>query len=164
MTEGFFSFPLYSEGKAEKTAVMKHEKLGFSKSSIFINHVLKIMHMQEDVKVWLEQAKADLKAAEKNIDINELKVAAFLSQQATEKALKALYIKKFKKLLKTHDLVLLARKMDMPEDLINKCKNLSPAYIYTRYPDAIEIRELGDVISELITHAKEVLQWVEKRL
>jgi HEPN domain-containing protein len=37
-------------------------------------------------------------------------VAAFFAQQAAEKALKAVYIKNFGKLIKTHDLFLIGKK------------------------------------------------------
>jgi HEPN domain-containing protein len=48
--------------------------------------------MREEVSNWWKQALKNLESASKNLEINEYYVTAFLSQQATEKVLKALYI------------------------------------------------------------------------
>ena len=44
------------------------------------------------------------------------------------------------------------------------CKELSPAYTYSRYPDVPEIVEIMEVSRNLLQYAKEVLNWVERRL
>ena len=56
------------------------------------------MKLREEAKNWWIQAKNDPDAANKNLEMKLYYVAAFLSQQATETALKALYIAKKKAL------------------------------------------------------------------
>ncbi|MBI3026518.1 HEPN domain-containing protein [Candidatus Woesearchaeota archaeon] len=59
--------------------------------------------MKEEVKRWMSQALADLNAAKKNIQIKIYYLSVQCSHQAAEKALKALFIKKFNKIPeKTH--------------------------------------------------------------
>ncbi len=120
--------------------------------------------MREDVQKWWEIAKRDLKAAEYNFNGQFFEEALFLSQQSAEKALKALYISRLGHLKRTHDLVLLAKKLDLPDHLIDFCKELSPAYTYSRYPDVPEIVEIREVSRNLLQYAKEVLNWVERML
>lgn len=120
--------------------------------------------VREDVQKWWEKAKRDLKAAEYNFNGYFFEEALFLSQQSAEKALKALYISRFGHLKKTHDLVLLAKKLDLPDHLIDFCKELGPAYTYSRYPDVPEIKEIKEVSKNLLQYAKEVLNWVERML
>ena len=99
--------------------------------------------MREEYLNWWKQAKADLETAEFNADGKRFEAAAFFSQQAVEKGLKALYIKKFGELLKTHDLVLLGKKVGLPTELLELCKSITPAYIYTRHPDVESIKDMG---------------------
>ncbi|MBI3413376.1 MAG: HEPN domain-containing protein [Candidatus Aenigmarchaeota archaeon] len=62
----------------------------------------------EEVLKWLAKAGKDLAAAKITKKQNLFDVAAFLSHQAAEKALKALYILKFNRLWKIHNLEKLA--------------------------------------------------------
>ena len=78
--------------------------------------------------------------------------------------MKALYIKRFKKLKKIHDLFILATELNLPNDLVDLCKELSPAYIYTRYPDVIEIKDIEDMSEDLINYSEEIIEWIEKRV
>src|SRR3989338_222150 len=91
--------------------------------------------MKEDYLRWLERARRDLHAALFNFRGSEFETAAFLCKQTAEKALKAVYIKKHEKLIKIHDLVALSREVSAPAYLIDYCKELSPVYAYSRYPD-----------------------------
>jgi HEPN domain-containing protein len=50
--------------------------------------------MRKEVEDWLEQARAELKAAKDNLKTSNFFVPAFLSQQCAEKSLKAYYIAK----------------------------------------------------------------------
>ena len=50
--------------------------------------------MRKEVEEWWKQALKDLDSAEKNLNIEEFYLTAFLCQQSVEKALKALYILK----------------------------------------------------------------------
>lgn len=120
--------------------------------------------MREEIKKWMEKAEHDLNTAKTNFHERIYDAAAFYSQQSAEKALKALCIKTLGEVVKTHDLVFLSRKLDLPDELKIACKELSPAYTYTRYPDVIEIETLDEVSEKLIGYAKEVLEWVKKKI
>jgi len=90
-------------------------------------------------------------------------VAAFLCQQSVEKGLKALYIKKYQKLLKIHDLVELAKKIGAEFEVLDLCSKLNPAYIETRYPDVPKSYNKEN-IKELLKDAEKVLKWIKKSL
>jgi len=122
--------------------------------------------MKEEIKRWLEKAKSDFKQAKDNVHIENYDLASFLSQQATEKALKAYQLKKEKKFSKTHDILFLARRLGLPDGLIEKCDKLNPVYIETRYPDASGQFEdfTKEESLEDILIAEEVLEWIEKNL
>ncbi len=124
--------------------------------------------MREEMNIWWELALDDLDTAKKNIIIEKYHVASLYAQQATEKALKALYIQTFKELKKTHDLVFLANKLNVPEQYKNICKKLDPVYLPTRYPDVSGklpkiLFDKSDAIG-FIKIAEEVLQWVKTQL
>jgi len=84
--------------------------------------------MREEIRNWIEQAKRDLKSAENSLKSEDYYLCAFMCQQAAEKGLKALIIKKEKKLIKMHDLVILGRKIGLPENLLLNCEKLSKVY------------------------------------
>jgi len=123
--------------------------------------------MKEDIRLWLRQAEDDLKAAEKNLGIEVYYMASFLAQQCAEKALKALYIKKFKELLRVHDLVYLAKKVEAPESVSEDCRFLSKVYIESRYPDEqyppSELFKKKDA-EKAISYANGVLKWVKTEI
>ena len=79
----------------------------------------------KEFEIWMQKAEEELETAKYNFKGNQFSASLFFSQQAAEKALKALYIKINKELLKTHDLALLARKVDAPKDIGALCKSLS---------------------------------------
>ena len=56
----------------------------------------------KEVREWIKKAERDLSNAEYNLQGKRFEVTAFLAHQAAEKALKALYILRFKRLWKTH--------------------------------------------------------------
>ena len=113
--------------------------------------------------LWLKQAEEDLGVARYNFKGGKTKAGLFFLQQSAEKALKALYIKKFKKLIKTHDLVLLSRDLKAPEEIINFCKQLTPLYQFTRYPDVTPVENLNELSTKLINYTEEILKWVKKK-
>lgn len=87
------------------------------------------------MKMWLKFAERDLRSARKNYEIWEYHVSVFLAQQAVEKALKALHIKKTGDFPKIHDLTRLARMIDAPNEIVRLCAEITPAYTATRHPD-----------------------------
>jgi len=96
--------------------------------------------MQEKTKGWLEYSKRDLAAA-KGLSKDEYvaNVACYLSQQAAEKAIKAVAEEHDLDVPKVHDLIFLYKfikkntgtKLNLDEDRLRK---LSTVYINARYP------------------------------
>jgi len=113
---------------------------------------------------WYKKAEDDLDVAKYNLKGNKIEAGLFFLQQSSEKALKSLYIKKFKKLIRTHDLVLIAREVKAPEEIISLCKQLTPLYQFTRYPDASPIDNLNELSTKLTNYTEEILKWVKKKL
>lgn len=46
--------------------------------------------------------------------------------------------------------------LKLPEKLVNYCKELGPAYTYTRYPDVVEIEDIDKTAEKLLAYAREV--------
>ena len=125
--------------------------------------------LREEINLWWKQALKDLEAAEINLRNKIYYVAAFLSQQAVEKALKALFIKKLKKSPgSTHSLIYLGKEVNIPDNLIENLRKLTPDFVISRYPDITQTLpyELYDekTAKEKIELAREVLKWIEKQL
>ena len=125
--------------------------------------------MREEVYNWWEQSLKDLESAKKNLSIESYYVTAFLSQQAAEKALKALYIYKLKDSPgKTHSLLRLGREVGIPSEFYHGLRKLNPDFILTRYPDVADgvPYELYDekIAIDKLKLAEEVLEWVKKEL
>lgn len=124
--------------------------------------------MQKEVSQWWRQAERDILSAEHSLSSGDFYIAAFLSQQAAEKALKALYLQEKKELLKTHNISRLAKALDLSDILLKKIAMLEPVYQETRYPDvsakipADEFEEKD--AQEFVNIAHEVLIWIQKRI
>lgn len=119
--------------------------------------------MREEINNWQEQAEKDLRAAKNSLSSGDYEWAGFQAHQATEKTLKALYIRKFNKLLKTHDLVLLARKVGSPQSIILLCSKINPSYLDTRYPDIPKSYSETEA-KEIVDLAEEVIKWIKSNL
>ncbi|RJP79690.1 MAG: HEPN domain-containing protein [Candidatus Zixiibacteriota bacterium] len=96
--------------------------------------------MNKVARKWLRQALHDLEMAQKNIPIQGYDVAAFLSHQAVEKLLKAVYALRDRKVPKTHHIDELARGLGLQDELIHVMMELTIDYTFSRYPD------VGDLI------------------
>jgi len=94
--------------------------------------------MNEEVKKWAGKAKSDLKHAKSSLKNKDFDWAQVASQQAAEKALKAVCLHKEVGLIKVHDLTILARKVSAPNEILEKCGLLNPFYTASRYPDVEE--------------------------
>ena len=124
--------------------------------------------MIKEAENWWRQAKDDLEKAEDNFEGNHLDGAAFFAQQSIEKALKALLINNKGSFPKIHDTVALSRMANAPDEVVEKCKAITPYYTETRYPDfsekipaeAFSKEEIEDVIKL----SKEILKWAKKSL
>ncbi len=80
-----------------------------------------------------------------------------------KKGLKALYIKKYKKLFKIHDLVKLAKKVGADVEILDICAELNPVYIETRYPDVPTSYSKVD-IKKLLKDTEKALIWIKTNL
>jgi len=120
--------------------------------------------MKKEVKRWFEQAKKDFDTAKYNLEGGETDAGIFFLQQSAEKSLKALYIKKFDKLLRTHDLILLSKKIGAPKKILEYCKKLNPAYQYTRYPDVPAVENLANMTDDFVNYVEEILEWIKKNI
>jgi len=116
-----------------------------------------------EAEEWWGKAKKDLETADYNLKGNMLDAAAFFAQQAAEKALKSLQIKKLGKFEKVHDLVLLAKSIDAPGKIIKLSEMIAPFYTITRYPD-VEISYDKKKVSSIIEASEEVVKWVKEEL
>ena len=124
--------------------------------------------MQEEIKNWWKQAEADLNSSENSLKSRDFYVSAFMSQQAVEKALKALMLKEKAMLEKTHNISKLAKLLGLPNNLLIKIATLEPVYQETRYPDVSskipsEEFEEKDAV-EFFNIATEVIEWIRKRI
>ena len=118
----------------------------------------------EETKEWLKKAKRDLDSAKYNYKGKKYDVSAFLLQQCVEKSLKTVYIKKFKSLLKIHDIVMIGRKIDLPEDLLKECESLNSVYLESRYPDVPYSDYKKEEIEFYIKTAQKILKWTKKNI
>lgn len=120
--------------------------------------------MKKEAENWIMQAKNDLKASTHSFQSEDYGWACFQVQQAVEKGLKAILISKENNLIKTHDLIFLGQKVQLPEAFVAVCKELSGIYLYIRYPDAAEVKDIKGKALRYISIAEEILQWVQTQL
>jgi len=95
-------------------------------------------------------------------------MSVFASQQAVEKALKALCLYKLREFPKGHSIIYLAKKVNIPENMLSGIRDLNPEYLSTRYPDmAAGIpAELYDesIAARHLKTAEQVIEWVKKQI
>ncbi len=124
--------------------------------------------MREEIaNTWI-QAQEDMKTAKVLLEAERFYASVFFSQQAAEKALKALYMHLKRELPKTHNVVALARELDASETVMEAARELAPDYVVTRYANAAHgvPAEMYSKQSaqEHLRYAEEVLEWTRKRL
>jgi HEPN domain-containing protein len=125
--------------------------------------------VREEARRWWTLAGDDLTAARHAAAAGDHYVAAFYSEQAAEKALRALWITRRRQLApRTHDLTELASGVDVPADFETRLLLLNPAYVNTRYPDAangVPSRIYNDEIAgNLMRYAEEIMDWCRSEL
>jgi len=124
--------------------------------------------MREEVKNWFKQAEADLRSAKNSKNCYDYYMSVFASQQAAEKALKALCLSKLKEFPKGHSIIYLAQKVDVPKHMLSGIRDLNPEYLITRYPDmaAGVPAELYDdnIAARHLKTAEEVVEWVRGQI
>jgi HEPN domain-containing protein len=126
----------------------------------------------ERSKDWLRQAEADLAAARHARAGGHHEWAAFGSQQAAEKALKALYQKLH---LDAWGHVLTDLLGQLPEDmrsdgaLVDAAKALDKHYIPTRYPNGFERGAPADFYTateadRALADAERIIDWCRRQI
>ncbi len=116
----------------------------------------------EEAKKWMQKAEEEFMAAEINFDQKLYEVSAFLSHQSAEKALKAVYVLKFKRLWKIHDLFTLGEKVGATKDILDLCEKLNPHYIATRYPTEEDYTE--EMAKEALEISKKLIIWSKAKM
>ena len=115
---------------------------------------------------WMDQAKGDLDHARNDLEDGFYEWACFSTQQAADKAVKAVF-QALGQEAWGHSVADLWRELDkshsLPEDLIDVALELDKAYIPTRYPNAHpsgspRTRYTRTEATRLIEHAERILQ------
>lgn len=124
--------------------------------------------MREEIANTWTQAQEDMKTAVVLLQTKRFYASVFFSQQAAEKALKALHMHLKRELPRTHNLVVLARELDAPEPVMEAARELAPDTVITRYTNAAHgvPAEMYSQRSaqEHLNYAEEVLEWTRKHL
>ena len=124
--------------------------------------------MRKEIIDWFRQAENDLYKAEILFAGEAFDGAVFFYHQAVEKALKALFLLKFRETPSGHSILLLAKKLNVPKELIPGIKELNTEYLTTRYPDIAQGPpfELYDknIASRHRELAKKVIKWVKSKI
>jgi len=120
--------------------------------------------MREEVKRWIEKAEKDLDAAEYLFKGKKYEECSLFCQQSVEKALKSVLLNRTNKIIRIHDLKVLASKVNLPKELMGLCEELTSIYLITRYPDSPNFRNNSEEANKYIIFAKEILKWAEKNM
>ncbi len=118
---------------------------------------------------WMDQARGDLEHAKHDLEHGFYDWACFSSQQAAEKAVKAVFQKLGAEAWghSVADLLTeLSHRYTVPEELINGALELDKAYIPTRYPNAHPSgspreRYIRDEAARLIGYAEQIITFCE---
>ena len=84
------------------------------------------------------QARADYAAAVTLYDAGVYYASVFFSQQAAEKALRAVNIRKLQKMPRGHNLIQMANVLDAPLEIMNAAAELNPEFLASRNPESSE--------------------------
>jgi HEPN domain-containing protein len=90
---------------------------------------------------WFRQAEADLKHAMNSMEVGDYEWSCFSAQQASEKAVKSVYIKMGMEAWGHTVSVLLGSlkpRLKVPSSILESAKGLDKHYIPTRYPNGFD--------------------------
>jgi HEPN domain-containing protein len=124
--------------------------------------------LRREIQNWIDQSNDDFDGALFNYEGGKYYIAAFLCQQAVEKALKALFLDEKKgEVPQSHSLIYLATNTSVPDKFLSFLRELTPKYVDTRYPDASV--DLPSRIYDkentkgILDKSGEVLAWIKTR-
>lgn len=115
----------------------------------------------------MEQAERDLLMAETARNNKFFEWACFISQQAAEKSIKAVY-QKMGAVAWGHSTIDLleglSEKISVPEKILNSARNLDRFYVPARYPDGFERGKPADYFDKVdadgaISRTREIIQF-----
>ncbi len=119
---------------------------------------------------WLKQAKRDLKVARVTLENKFFEWTCFLSQQAAEKAVKAL-CEKLRIECWGHSVsrILKGLPINVPREIIEYAMILDRYYIPTRYPNGFETGAPAEYYTEkdaveAIMYAEKIINFCEKHI
>lgn len=128
--------------------------------------------INSDLEKWLKFCDEDLRAADATLKDNVFSAVCFHSQQAVEKAIKAIVLAKLGKVPRDHSVLRLAE-MSGDKELFGLHKEelgfLDMFYVPTRYPDALpgslpEGLPNEEDAEKAVVCAKKVVEFIKKRL
>ena len=127
--------------------------------------------MDKKVKYWIDTAEYDLDTSQAMLDTGRYLYVGFLCHQTIEKCLKAVIAKSGQFPPKIHNLMNLAEKADLKENISEEQKDflseLNPLNIEARYPDyKNKINEIltESYCKELLNRTKGMVEWIKKQL
>ena len=121
-------------------------------------------------KEWFRQAEYDLKTVDVMFHGRRYIYAIFMCHLALEKALKGLYVIRFKELApKTHNLIYLAEKINLtiPAPMYNSLFTLNRVSVPTRYPEDLQkmVKSYSKAKTmRVLKESEKILQWLKKQL
>jgi len=123
----------------------------------------------ERYRDWLDEAEDDFSSAEIMLREGKYSKACFFSQQAAEKALKALHIAKYRRYEETHSVSELLRRAEAPDELVRAGDHLDRYYIPTRYPNVwpsgAPFRHYGEEdAKDALDTSRRVMDFVKKQI
>ncbi len=115
---------------------------------------------------WLRQAEEDAGRARRAFELGDWSLAAFMAQQAAEKALKALFLKRGE-VAWGHSCLKLAEALDAPGEVLEAAKLLDRHYILSCYPNGFPEGIPSDYYTReeaerALGAVGEVLRWVKE--
>lgn len=123
---------------------------------------------------WLRQAEHDLTVAQGHLAGGDYSDCCFMSEQTTQKALKALLFAKGERVIPEHSIVSLMKRVMAYDSgfqpFLEAAGMLDQYYIPTRYPDALAEPAVpfesytGEQATRASAFAKDVLSLVQQRI
>ena len=125
--------------------------------------------MGEESENWWEQALEDLDTSKYNLKGGKYYASVFFARQSAEKVFKALYIEKNRELpQRTHNMLKLAEKIGVPDEIFDAVIELNPEYFMTRYLDAangVPAKMYTEEIAKVhLEKAEIVIEWIKLRM
>lgn len=121
------------------------------------------------IEEWLKRAEEDIKSAKVMLETNHYTWCAFICQQALEKCLKAVYVKKKNEIPPyIHKLERLCEILEIepPEDILEGIIRIDKYYIIARYPDYKKRVDIPtkDAAENIYRKTQEIYKWLREKL